>query len=349
MSDRFKVPQALVRRLDELGVPASAVLWQAGLSPGLFEQEKIMVSTDELFAFWRALAEVSRDPAIGLKIGCEDRIERYDPIRIAALYSRSFRDSLERIGRYKQLTCPEEIRLVEQGNECAVSLKWLLASESEPLLLLDMCFSCLVAIGQRATEGALLPARIELQRAEHNRDMYEAHFGCPVKFGASRNALVYARSDLDRPFVTHNPDLSRLLAPQLEAELQQHLAQRTVSGRVKATLKRLLAGQRPSMRQIAHELGMSSRTLQRRLAEERVSFQQILEDSRRELAQHYLVQPSLELAETAYLLGYEDSNSFFRAFQHWEGQSPGRWRAERLNERGAPKVERAGAELALPS
>lgn len=349
MSDRFKIPHALVRRLDELGVPASAVLWHAGLPPGLFEQEKISVSTAELFSFWRALADVSRDPAIGLEIGCEDRIERYDPIRISALYARSLRDSLERIGRYKQLTCPEEIQLIEQGNECAVLLKWLLASESEPPLLLDMCFSCLVAIGRRATDGAVSPVRIELQRAEHNRAMYETHFGCPVTFGAGRNALVYLRSDIDRPFLTHNPDISRFLAPQLEAELQQHLAQRTVTGRVKATVKRLLAGERPSIQDIARELGMSSRTLQRRLAEERVSFQQVLEDSRRELAQHYLVQPALELNETAYLLGYEDSNSFFRAFQHWEGKSPGRWRAERLNGHTVATAPRASTELALPT
>lgn len=333
MSDRFRVSRAVVRRLEELGVPAPAVLWHAGLPPGLFEQDRITLSTNELFAFWRALAEVSRDPEIGLKIGCEDRIERYDPIRIAALYARSLRDALERIGRYKLMTCPEEIRLVEQGNEGAVLVRWLLTSEAEPAELLDMCFSCFAAIGRRATDAALAPVRLELQRAEQHRERFESHFGCPVQFSAQRNALVYLRRDLDRPFLTHNPDLSRLLDPQLEAELEQHLAQRTISGRVKAALKRLLAGQRPSMPEIARELGLSARTLQRRLAEEGASFQQVLEESRRELAQHYLGQTTLELNETAYLLGYEDVASFFRAFHHWEGQSPGRWRAERLNGR----------------
>lgn len=346
MSDRFKVSRALVRRLTELNIPTPAVLLHAGLAPGLFEQERITLSTDELFAFWRALAEVSSDPAIGLKLGSEYRIERYDPIRIAALYARSFRDAMERIGRYKQLTCPEELRLLEHGDECAVQLRWLLASGSEPPLLLDMCFSGLAAIGRRGTDDAVRPLRVELQHRVADRALYESHFGCPVVFGADRNALIYSRRDLDRPFLTCNPDLSRLLEPQLEAELEQHLAQRTVTGRVKAALGRLLAGQRPSMSAIARELGMSSRTLQRRLAEEGASFQRVLEQARRELAQHYLAQPSLELNETAYLLGYEDANSFFRAFHHWEGQSPGRWRAERLSGR-LPPPEHGAIALAL--
>jgi AraC-like DNA-binding protein len=66
--------------------------------------------------------------------------------------------------------------------------------------------------------------------------------------------------------------------------------------------------------------------LQRRLTDEDATFQQLMEDARRELAQHYLLHSSLELNQTAYLLGYEDANSFFRAFHNWEGTSPGEWR-----------------------
>jgi AraC-like DNA-binding protein len=77
---------------------------------------------------------------------------------------------------------------------------------------------------------------------------------------------------------------------------------------------------------VAGELRMSTRTLQRRLTAEGATFQQLMEDARRELARHYLLNSSLELNETAYLLGYEDANSFFRAFHYWEGTSPGEWR-----------------------
>ena len=117
-------------------------------------------------------------------------------------------------------------------------------------------------------------------------------------------------------------------APQLEAELKRQLAQKTLSERVKGILKTLLAGQRPGIREVARELRMSTRTLQRKLTAERVKFQQLMEDARRELARHYLLNSTLELNETAYLLGYNDANSFFRAFHHWEGTSPGKWRSQ---------------------
>src|SRR6201999_3029242 len=91
-------------------------------------------------------------------------------------------------------------------------------------------------------------------------------------------------------------------------------------------IQRKLAGQRPTIHDIARELHISSRTLQRRLQDAGYSFQQVLEDARHQLARHYLNSSLLELSETAYLLGYEDANSFGRAFRTWEGISPAHWR-----------------------
>lgn len=327
MTNRFRVSRALVRRLEDVGIAPLAVLRQAGLPMGLLDQEKIFVTTEELFALYRAIPEVSDDPAIGLKLGTEERIERYDPVSIAALYARSFRDALQRMARYKQLTCPEEIRIAERGNECAVHFLWLLADETEPAVLIDACFAWIVGIGRRGTGRLVNPKRVELQRAEAHRKIYEQHFRCPVKFGARQNVLVFEKADVERPFVTHNADLLAIVAPQLEAELTQQLARKTMSEQVKGILKKLLAGQRPGLETVAGELRVSTRTLQRRLTGERATFQQLMEDARRELARHYLLHSSLELNETAYLLGYEDANSFFRAFHYWEGTSPGEWRA----------------------
>ena len=333
MSNRFRVSSALLRRLEDVGLRPLAVLRQAALPMGLFDQEKILVTTQELFSIYRGISEVSRDPAIGLKLGTEERIERYDPISIAALYARSFRDALQRMARYKQLTCPEEIRIAERGAECAVQFLWLLADEKEPALLIDVCFAWIVGIGRRGTGRLVNPKRLELQRAEAHRKMYEQHFQCPVKFGARQNILVFDKADVERPFVTHNADLLAIVAPQLEAELTQQLAQQSVSEQVKGILKRQLAGQRPGLETVAGELRLSTRTLQRRLTGERATFQRLMEDARRELARHYLLHSSLELNETAYLLGYEDSNSFFRAFHYWEGTSPGEWRASHAKSR----------------
>jgi AraC-like DNA-binding protein len=138
---------------------------------------------------------------------------------------------------------------------------------------------------------------------------------------------VFETADVDRPFLTHNAELLALIAPQLESELTQQLAHKSLTEQVKSILKKLLAGQRPTLQDVSRELHLNNRTLQRRLTAERAKFQALMEEARRELAQHYLLHSSLELNETAYLLGYEDANSFFRAFHQWEGTSPGEWRA----------------------
>jgi AraC-like DNA-binding protein len=333
MSNRFRVSSTLSRKLKELGLPPDTVLRRAGLPRGLFKLDRILVSTEEFFALHRGIADASNDPAIGLKLGTEDRVERYDPVKLAALSARSFRDAVGRSSRYKQLTCPEEIRLVERGNECEVQFLWLLAHEQEPSLLVDVCFAWIVALAQRGTGRPVHAKRVEFQRASSHREMYEAHFRCPVKFNGRHNALIFSKSDMDLPFVTYNADLLATVAPQLEAELGQQLAQKTFSEQAKGILKQLLAGQRPSIQDLARELHLSTRTLQRRLTEQRITFQRLLDEARRELARHYLLHSSRELNETAYLLGYEDANSFFRAFHQWEGTTPGRWRLLQKNSR----------------
>mgnify|MGYP006324551967 CR=1 FL=1 len=95
--NRFRVSTQLARKLAELGVPPAAVLRHAGLPAGLFDQERILVSTEELFALYRGIASASDDPAIGLRLGTEPRVERYDPIALTAVSARSLRDALARL------------------------------------------------------------------------------------------------------------------------------------------------------------------------------------------------------------------------------------------------------------
>src|SRR5438067_12835403 len=103
MTNRFRVSSTLPRRLEELGLRQEAVLRQAGLPIGLFNQDKLQVSTAELFALYRGIADASNDPALGLKLGTEERVERYDPIKIAALSARSFRVAVEPPAHYEPL------------------------------------------------------------------------------------------------------------------------------------------------------------------------------------------------------------------------------------------------------
>ena len=330
MSERFHVPGSLVGRLREHGVPPAVVLQRAGLPPTLFQQDRVLVTTAEHFALWRAIGTTAKDPGIGLKLGGEPRLEHYSPTMIAAVCSRNLKDAVQRIGRYKRLTCPEEIRLHTGPDEMGVEFVFLQATEEEPPVLVDLCLSWIWAIGRRGSEGHVTPLRIDLTRKARARDLIESHFQCRARFESKRNALFFSTKDIERPFVTHNEDLLTTIGAQLERELSAQTGDEDLGGQVKRALKRSLAGRRPTLQVVAQEMRMSARTLQRRLTESGATFQQLAETARREMARHYLGHSHAEFHEVAYLLGYEDANSFFRAFHQWEGVSPGAWRAQNV-------------------
>lgn len=326
MSKHFRIAARLPARLQESGIRLSAVLNGAGLSPDCFEQPRVLVTTEEFFALWRTIGTLSADPSIGLTLGTESRREYFDPVTLAALSSSSFGEAISQVARYKQLSCPEEICQYTSRDEWSIQFRWLLASDTEPPVLTDLCFAWLLNIARHGTGTRISPLRIELMRPSAYARAIEKHFGCSVRFNAQRNALVFHATDAALPFITRNAELLAMLAPQLDEELRQHRGQETFPEHVRASIQKKLAGRRPKMQEIARELHISARTLQRRLQEFGSSFQQVMEEARHQLARHYLSNPELELNEAAYLLGYEDSGSFIRAFRTWEGTPPAHWR-----------------------
>jgi AraC-like DNA-binding protein len=315
-------------RLEDAGVQTASVLREAGLPRDFFEQDRILVNTQELFALWRAVGAVSKEPSIGLKLGTETRLERFHPSALAALSAETLGASIAYMARYKKLSAPEEILQQFDDQEWVVRFRWTLAVEVEPLVLVEYCFASLLAIARRGTNTRLSPLRVEFVQERAHIKQLEKHFGCPVICGAARNAMVYRASDAQLPFVTRNSELLEMLAPQFEQELKQRDAdeENTFIELVRGAVQRKLTGKRPSIEEIADDLHMSLRTMQRRLQDSGWSFQRVLEDARRQLARYYLSNSVLELGEAAYLLGYEDANSFARAFRGWEGMPPRNWR-----------------------
>jgi Arabinose-binding domain of AraC transcription regulator, N-term len=151
------------RQLEGMGISTSAVLRLAGMPSQLFQQTRILLTTEEMRALYDAIAQVSGDPAIGLRLGSEERSENYSPIAIAALFTRSFRDALNRVARYKRLTSPQEIRMLKRGRECAVEFVWLLAEVTESPIWIDSCFAWTVTIGRRGIGRNIHPSRVELR------------------------------------------------------------------------------------------------------------------------------------------------------------------------------------------
>jgi AraC-like DNA-binding protein len=322
----IKLTPGITAGLKAVGVDPNELLRRAGLPLSLLSGESVQVTTEQLFELWQGIGELSSDPSIGLKLAEQVPVAQHHPASIAAHHARNFREGLQRMARYKLLCASEEMRLSEKGGEGILEFSWLLSREKAPLSLLDAAFASMMLLGKRGTGVPVRPLRIELRHPPENREMRERHFGCPVKFKAPRNAMVFRRSDLDLPFITYNAELVAMLSPQIDRELARRKSELTVAGRVKWVLMRLLGGRSPEIHDVAKELGMSCRTLQRRMTAEGTSFRRLVGDARRELARSYLLQPALELPEVACLLGYEDPNSFFRAFREWEGITPNEWR-----------------------
>ncbi len=327
MTDRFRITQAWARRFEEEKIPIPTLLQRAGLPSSLFQHEKIFLSTSQIFSLWRGVSALCPDPAFGLRLGAELRFERSHPVTIAGVCSRSFGDALQRLARYKQLTCPEEIRIHLKAGEASVEFRFIETTDPQPPIMVDLGLSWILNVARRGSDGQITPLRLELSRPARHRALLESHFGCPVTFRSTRDALIFRARDLDLPFLTHNQELLAILGPQLDAELKAQLADRGLGPQVKHALAALLAGGRPTLHEVARELGLGARTLQRRLAAAGLTFQQLLEETRHALARHYLKQRPMELNEAAFLLGFQDANSFFRAFHRWEGTSPAQWRA----------------------
>ena len=326
MNKHFRMSGSYFVKLDELGVRSSEVLRRAGLPQRYVDQPRVLLNTEEWFALWRAIGETSTNPAIGLALGTESKAERFSPMGLAALSTENFGAAVDHMARYKQLTCPEQILQERDDEEWAIQFRWLLAEEPEPPILIDCCFAWVLSIVRLGTGTRLSPLRVELVQPRPRVKTIERHFGCPVVCGCRQNALVFRAGDAQRRFVTRNAELLALLAPQFEEELKRQKEDESFSEQVRLAIQQKLTGRRPTIDDIADALHLSSRTLQRRLQDEGFSYQRVLEEARHQLARHYLNNSALELNEAAYLLGYEDGNSFVRAFRGWEGVPPARWR-----------------------
>jgi len=326
MLKHFRVAGRLAIKLAELGVSIPEVLRKAGLPQDLFQQTRILVSTEELFALWHAIENVSSDPLIGLKLAVETKTERFHPMGVAALSTENLVAAVKQMARYKKLTAPEEILHQLKEDEFSISFRWLAAVETEPRLLTDYCFAWMVTIARHGTGKPVTPLRVEYMQPRANERAMERLFGCPVTSGVSQNAIVFRAEDAMLPFVTRNTELLDMLAPQFDEQMKLHKAEDSFIELVRRAIQDRLTGQRPSIEVVARALHMSSRTLQRRLQEGGSSFQRVLDEARHQMARYYLSNSALELNEAAYLLGFQDPNSFGRAFRSWEGVPPGDWR-----------------------
>jgi AraC-like DNA-binding protein len=324
-ADRIPISPTLRARFLGAGLDFPALLREAGLELEQFLAPGHTLRTAEFFAVFHA-AERLGGGDVGVRLAVRDDVGSL--AARAMLCAPTLGEGLSRLARYKRIICPEEITVSIAGGEARIRLEWLLAETEPPVALVDSVFAGMLALARQGTGTELRPVRVELARARAHHATLRRHFGCEVVFDAPIDQLVFAASSLALPMVTANPDLLASVDPQLERALKATGA-RTLLDSVRLALCRSMTGARPSIGRVARELGLSARTLQRRLREEGASYQGLLDEVRLRTARRLLSRTSLRAEEIAFMLGFDEFNSFTRAFRTWQGVSPNGWRGRR--------------------
>ena len=324
--DKCRLQQSFWLAVGHLGLHPTAVLRQARLPVTLHLNTQQFITTAQFFALWQAMEDLASGPDLWFRFVEATGAVGHQPMFIAACYASNYRDGLARVARFKRFTMPEQFCFEECGSEVAISKEWFHATSPEPAMSVDVSFGFMIGLGRKGTGQRLTPVRVELARPGPASDAQRDFFDCPIRFGAARDRLVLKASDLDRPFPGHNAELLDVLMPALTDALGRLSPKSTFADQVKAVLKRGLASGRPDIAHVARDLGVSERTLQRRITEEGTTFRTLVTEARQELGQHLLADPSADVAEVACLLGFQDTTSFYRAFRSWEGTTPNRWR-----------------------
>lgn len=209
-----------------------------------------------------------------------------------------------------------------------VEIGWpLYGGLSLGLLVDETAISALISFLRKIVPNAPSPAEVTFSSPPpDNPAVYEAFFGCPVTFSAPYVAVRFPLDYLSIPLPTANPALRKILDRQSAALSSALPGNDPFAFEVQQVFLRLLPDARVSLKEVASEMALSVRTLQRRLTASGQTFQGLLDRTRQELAQSYLRDPSLSLFEITMLLGFAEQSSFNRAFRQWVGMSPGAWR-----------------------
>lgn len=323
--------QALLR---DIGLRPAHVLRRAGLPEDLLSRGDQALSTEEYFRFWRGLEAEAGDASFPLRIVEAVTAESFSPPLFAALCSANLVQATQRLAKYKQLVAPMSLEVeVGKRGELSLSPLWLLAQSEVPYSLQVAEIAFFVRLARLATREAVKAIRVTLPTlppARHAK-RYEDFFGVPVR-AAPGSGIAFAAEDALRPFLTANDGMWRVFEPELRRRLSELDATATTAERVRALLLELLPSSSATIEVAAERLAMSKRTLQRRLEDEGENFRALVNSTRESLAHHYLQNTAMSGGEIAFLLGFEDPNSFYRAFRDWTGQTPESTRhAARLN------------------
>lgn len=324
--------QGLLDYLERHGVASAALLERAQLSPQLLAQRDQRIAASTYLELLGLGVQLSGDDCLGLHLGEAVRPGYYGVLGYLIMSCATLADAFHRQARYAALVGNlGRVDLADEppreGLEPQVAHSWqpLLAQQQRQLS--EETLAAWVTFGHWISGLDVPPSEVRFQHAapadtrEHQRI-----FRCPVLFDQADNALVFPKRLLSTPLGQADAQVRLMLdayADRLLGEIQQG---HSVLDRARLELARQLPEAGADLGLIAAHLALSPRTLQRRLREAGLSFNQLVDETRQQLVLHYLRDPALELAEIAFLVGFSEPGSLARAFRRWTGKSPGEYR-----------------------
>ncbi len=337
-ASQFPVQPGWRLLMADLGINPAHVLRMAGLPADLFSRKEAFVNVAQYFTLWRAMETLAADPILPLKVGQAVSAEVFDPTVFACLCSPNLNVALQRLSAFKSLIGPMVLQLevgeLEVGElETRVTLRCCNDATPVPagFALAELVF--ITQLSRVGTRHRVVPAKLVLPEIPDEVEPYAAFWGArPVK--GETIGITFSAEDGSRPFLTENGAMWNFFEEALRKRMSQLDASATMRDRVRALLFEALPSGQHSIEELAKHLAVSTRSLQRQLSDEATCFKDVLNETRHELALHYLGKPVVAQGEIAYLLGFQDVNSFIRAFKGWTGTTPGSYRSDLVSAAG---------------
>ncbi|MCB8836287.1 AraC family transcriptional regulator [Aurantimonas sp. VKM B-3413] len=324
---RASVLGPLLRRLDQAGPRADVLLAQHGLLRAQVTDPYAQILLKRYVAIFEDAAHALNDPLIGARLGASCTPADLGPAGVLFSVSSTIREAFERLAAYvHSLQGATNIELIVEHSDTLI-LNYSLSDAKIWPRVQDAEFSLSASchLVRRCFRTSWQPIEIH---CEHDCGEREAELRqilqAPIRFRQSRNRIVMERREAERPFRDEDRDLVSIIERHTKNQAAQMTSNDT--GSLRQQVLRVIGlhmGYNPvTTATVARELQLSTRSLQRRLAEEGSSLRQLLQEHRMQLAERYLAKGDMRLDAVAEVLGYADSTAFGRAYKSWTGRSP---------------------------
>lgn len=309
---------------EEYGIDPAPIFAQAEIPLGAPDSPQQRYPLSKLRNLWELSRIASADEAIGLKTGTYARPAQFYAFGYSWMASSTLLGALQRLIRYYKLlsTASVQVSLTELEDCYALSAIFPEDSLSPPKEGIDCGMTALLALCDIVAEKEIRPLRVELTcPATVHPDAYRAALRAPIKFDVEVGAFYFDKETLLQPLQHGAPDIAKVtdrIADQYIETLDPH----KVASQVRRLLIALLPSGKTDQEVVSKRLNRSASTLQRQLHAEGLSYRDVLESTRRSLAEDYLRDQKHSQAQIAYLLGFSDQSNFSRAFKRWTSMSP---------------------------